>query len=676
MSPHKLNRTVCDLLTDIFVGSRKQSMNSFWNVPFLPHSNVPPFLPVTRIRFAIFRAFTDTSSKIGVIIFWVMVTAVIASIISFCLATLPDARMRVIDGVTNDQDVALEYLDFVCAVLFTIDLCTRVLCVTAAPANAREGSAFAAHEEWRAVQYTLGVPHADCFGHTHTEQYARSSASIGVAPQAPFAEASAASGSDKAEPVRTLHTVATRSHIAKSLPEPVLPHGFRSPARQSHKDKPSLLGLLCCGRMSGPSAHRMLRVLFTYLADPLNIIDVAAVAPYYADIAANDNGTSTNTQGLLVLRVLRLLRLARLVKITGRTAMFRLLQRTLVQSVEALIMLAFLLLIGVIIFGAIVFYCEVGDWDPELRSWYRPNVPGTAMEESPFRSIPASMWWGVVTMATVGYGDMYPTTDLGRCFGSLCIVAGLVVISLPITIIGSNFTDEYSRYRADLRAGGDGFTITLEEHIANSLGAGDIEAEDPYVYTHSEAASHVGDEEHGEHHHAHPHHRHASVIGSEAGLGLDESAAGGEVHKFDEHEDLALAITGVAAANTTAAHRHSVAIATDAAFAAAAAKPHKQQMWGVLRDVTLGKTASFKKQLVVQPVSAVALLSRARLPGSHFSFPLPSPRLLPFILALSERRGEHPGRSCHRDLHAAAYRAARRARPARAAAAASAPLHD
>jgi len=58
---------------------------------------------------------------------------------------------------------------------------------------------------------------------------------------------------------------------------------------------------------------------------------------------------------------------------------------------------------------------------------------------SPFSSIPAAMWWCVVTMTTVGYGDMYPINTWGRCIGILTMFSGLLVIALPVIIIGKDF---------------------------------------------------------------------------------------------------------------------------------------------------------------------------------------------------------------------------------------------
>jgi len=136
------------------------------------------------------------------------------------------------------------------------------------------------------------------------------------------------------------------------------------------------------------------------------------------------------------------------------------------MSGEALVMLALLLLILCSFFGAVVFFVEAGTYDPAQREWLRPTLDGRFSEVSPFRSIPVAMWWAIVTVATVGYGDLYPTTGLGRLLGAFAVVCGLVVISLPITIVSSNFSEEFARYTQCVHSGGDGFRLTTDEFRA------------------------------------------------------------------------------------------------------------------------------------------------------------------------------------------------------------------
>lgn len=67
---------------------------------------------------------------------------------------------------------------------------------------------------------------------------------------------------------------------------------------------------------------------------------------------------------------------------------------------------------------------------------------------SPFQSIPHSAYWAVVTITTVGYGDHYPVTWLGKIIGSLIAVSGVLVLSFPIALFGSNFSSAYAEVQS------------------------------------------------------------------------------------------------------------------------------------------------------------------------------------------------------------------------------------
>ena len=79
--------------------------------------------------------------------------------------------------------------------------------------------------------------------------------------------------------------------------------------------------------------------------------------------------------------------------------------------------------------------------------YYRKNtlVGGNDQVEqfpSPFQSIPQSFWWCIVTLTTVGYGDMYPYSVEGKIVGVLTMLVGLIMLALPPSIIGTNFIEE------------------------------------------------------------------------------------------------------------------------------------------------------------------------------------------------------------------------------------------
>jgi len=95
-------------------------------------------------------------------------------------------------------------------------------------------------------------------------------------------------------------------------------------------------------------------------------------------------------------------------------------------------MLIYFLVLGIVIFASLVYYAE--------RTQFNPK--------NDFVSIPFSLWWAIVTMTTVGYGDVTPNTYLGMLVGSMCAVTGVLMIALPVPVIVSNFALFYSHTKA------------------------------------------------------------------------------------------------------------------------------------------------------------------------------------------------------------------------------------
>uniref|UniRef100_A0A8C4XHE0 Potassium voltage-gated channel, shaker-related subfamily, member 7 n=1 Tax=Erpetoichthys calabaricus TaxID=27687 RepID=A0A8C4XHE0_ERPCA len=166
-----------------------------------------------------------------------------------------------------------------------------------------------------------------------------------------------------------------------------------------------------------------------FFRDIMNIIDFVAIIPYFVtlgtELARAKGGTPA--MSLAILRVIRLVRVFRIFKLSRHSKGLQILGQTLKASMRELGLLIFFLFIGVILFSSSVYFAEVDN------------------ENTAFTSIPESFWWAVVTMTTVGYGDMSPVTVGGKLVGSLCAIAGVLTISLPVPVIVSNFSYFYHR---------------------------------------------------------------------------------------------------------------------------------------------------------------------------------------------------------------------------------------
>uniref|UniRef100_A0A665SVR3 Potassium voltage-gated channel, shaker-related subfamily, member 7 n=1 Tax=Echeneis naucrates TaxID=173247 RepID=A0A665SVR3_ECHNA len=166
-----------------------------------------------------------------------------------------------------------------------------------------------------------------------------------------------------------------------------------------------------------------------FFKDVMNTIDFFAIIPYFVTIGtelAKDKDTQPS-MSLALIRVIRLVRVFRIFKLSRHSKGLQILGQTLKASLRELALLIFFLFIGVILFSSAVYFAEV-------------DRPDTA-----FTSIPEAFWWAVVSMTTVGYGDMYPETVGGKLVGSMCAIAGVLTISLPVPVIVSNFSYFYHR---------------------------------------------------------------------------------------------------------------------------------------------------------------------------------------------------------------------------------------
>jgi len=153
-----------------------------------------------------------------------------------------------------------------------------------------------------------------------------------------------------------------------------------------------------------------------YIVTPLALVDLLAVVPFYLPALI--------TVDLRFIRILRLIRLVRVLKLgnysTSLNTISKIVRRKHSELAASMFILAILLLMA----STVMYYVE-HDSQPEQ-----------------FRSIPASFWWGIETLTTVGYGDVAPITPLGKVFAAIIAILGIGLFGLPAGILASGFLEE------------------------------------------------------------------------------------------------------------------------------------------------------------------------------------------------------------------------------------------
>ena len=153
-----------------------------------------------------------------------------------------------------------------------------------------------------------------------------------------------------------------------------------------------------------------------YMATPLALVDLIVILPFYLSFIIGVD--------LRVLRILRLLRILKLTRYSGAWALFA---AVLYGQRRTLYMSGFLMIIMLVLSASLMYLIE-HDAQPKA-----------------FADIPSAMWWSLVTLTTVGYGDVTPVTVLGKVLGGFVTILGLGMYALPAAILASGFMQELSK---------------------------------------------------------------------------------------------------------------------------------------------------------------------------------------------------------------------------------------
>jgi voltage-gated potassium channel len=170
----------------------------------------------------------------------------------------------------------------------------------------------------------------------------------------------------------------------------------------------------------GPELAGALRGRLRCATRPMTLVDLAAILPFYLQ-------SFLPGVDLRFIRVLRLLRLFRLFRIGGLSESFRMLGRILVNRKDDFVISIATVVLVLILASSAMFILEGGE------------------KNTQFTSVPASMWWGMITITTIGYGDMVPMTAAGRAVGMVVAFMGVCILALPVAILGAGFLEEVER---------------------------------------------------------------------------------------------------------------------------------------------------------------------------------------------------------------------------------------
>lgn len=150
-----------------------------------------------------------------------------------------------------------------------------------------------------------------------------------------------------------------------------------------------------------------------YATSFYGVVDLLSIIPTYLSFFI------PHSNSLMIIRALRLLRVFRIFKLAAYTQSGNFLVKAIKESVPKIVFFLFFILITVCVFGSVMYLVEGG------------------VDNSDFDSIPKSIYWAIVTITTVGYGDISPTTPFGQFIASVMMIIGYAIIAVPTGIVTS-----------------------------------------------------------------------------------------------------------------------------------------------------------------------------------------------------------------------------------------------
>jgi voltage-gated potassium channel len=202
----------------------------------------------------------------------------------------------------------------------------------------------------------------------------------------------------------------------------------------------------------------------SFMLHPLNIIDLLAILPFYLGLLLPLNAD------LRIMRIVRLVRVFRIFKLAKYSKSFQLTVLALKDAGFALGALIFLMVLVLILSSTCMYFAEHegeiacsqancgGKWLVGVHDAGSPQCPKchAALQLPPacthFRSVASTFWWCIVTMTTVGYGDVVPQTAIGKLIAAITMILGILCIALPTGVIATTFSVRYEEMKKQKKA--------------------------------------------------------------------------------------------------------------------------------------------------------------------------------------------------------------------------------
>jgi voltage-gated potassium channel len=172
--------------------------------------------------------------------------------------------------------------------------------------------------------------------------------------------------------------------------------------------------------IESPRFSRMALPRLRYAMTPWALIDLIAIVPMLLELGAS---------GSVVLRFFRILRILRLAKLGRMSRAWQHVSEAVHARRFELGLTLIFALIAMLVSATLLYWAE-GEVQPDK-----------------FGSIPRSLWWSIVTLTTVGYGDVFPITPVGKFISALAAIAGIGIIAMPAGIMAAAFSDAIQQHR-------------------------------------------------------------------------------------------------------------------------------------------------------------------------------------------------------------------------------------